>query len=102
MKQTLQWNGYRTHRHVCRLAMLPLILLLAGCQIGRSRPTGDPCAGWSAIVPAKTDVIAPRTADQLLAHNCHGVKAGCWAAPNANAAATCKALTTPANVAPKK
>lgn len=95
MKQTLPLNGYRTRRGVCRLAMLPLILLLAGCQSGRSRPTGDPCAGWSAIVPAKTDVIAPRTADQLLAHNCHGVQAGCWVAPNARAADTCKALHAP-------
>ena len=96
MKPMLQWNGYRMPRPAWHWAMLPLILQLAGCQIGRSRPTGDPCAGWHAIVPAKTDVMAPRTVDQLLAHNCHGVAEKCWVASNASAAAACKALSNPA------
>jgi hypothetical protein len=43
-------------------------------------------------VPAKTDIMAPRTADQLLAHNCHGVAEKCWVAPNKRAADACKAL----------
>ena len=96
MKLMLQSNGFPMLRPAYRWAMLPLILLLAGCQTGRSKPTGDPCAGWHAIVPAKTDVMAPRTVDQLLAHNCHGVAEKCWAAPNASAAAACKALNNPA------
>ena len=92
MKPMLQWNGCPMRRRVYRLATLPLTLLLAGCQTGQSRPTGDPCAGWHAIVPAKTDVMAPRTADQLLAHNCHGVQMKCWVAPNKSADDACKAL----------
>ena len=95
MKPMLQWNGCPMRRRVYRLATLPLILLLAGCQAGQSRPAGDPCAGWHAIVPAKTDVMAPRTADQLLAHNCHGVQMKCWVAPNKRAADACKALNAP-------
>jgi hypothetical protein len=39
--------------------------------------------------------MAPRTVDQLLAHNCHGVAEKCWVAPNASAAAACKALNVP-------
>ena len=73
--------------------MLLLTLPLASCQIGQTRPVvGDSCAGWAPITVKKTDIMAPSTADQLLAHNCHGVVAGCWKAPNAKAAATCKAL----------
>ena len=88
-------NGSPMPRPAYRWAILPLILLLAGCQTGQSKPTGDPCAGWHAIVPAKTDVMAPRTVDQLLAHNCHGLELGCWAAPNKRAADACKALHAP-------
>lgn len=96
MKLMLPLNGSPMHRVACRLATLPAILLLASCQIGQTRPVaGDNCAGWSPITPAKTDVIATRTADQLLAHNCHGVAAKCWKAPNDRAAAECKALTSP-------
>jgi hypothetical protein len=95
MKPTLQWSGYPMRRPVSLLVTLPLILLLAGCQTGQSRPTGDPCAGWHAIVPAKTDIMAPRTADQLLSHNCHGVQMKCWVAPNKSADDACKALNAP-------
>lgn len=92
MKPMLQWKGCPTRPRGSLWATLPLILLLAGCQTGQSKPTGDPCAGWHAIVPAKTDVMSPRTADQLLANNCHGLELGCWVAPNKSAADACKAL----------
>ena len=93
MKQTLPSNDFPTLRLAYRWAMLPLIALLASCLIGQSKPVvGNSCAGWNAIVPAKTDVMAARTSDQLLAHNCHGVAEKCWVAPNARAAAECKAL----------
>lgn len=73
--------------------MLLLILPLASCQLGQTRPiVGDSCAGWSPITVKKTDIMAPSTVDSILAMNCHGIKAGCWKAPNAAAAEVCKAL----------
>ena len=73
--------------------MLLLTLLLGGCQTGQIRPqVANSCAGWRVITPKKTDILAPSTADQLLVHNCHGVNAGCWAAPSATAATECKKL----------
>jgi len=41
----------------------------------------DPCAGWAAIYPSKADVLTDGTAKQILAHDLHGVAAGCWPAP---------------------
>lgn len=93
MKLTLLCRNFPMRRQAFRLVMLPVILALASCQIGQTKsPSVNQCTGWSPITPKKTDVMNPHTVDQILAHNCHGIKAGCWTAPNASAAQACKAL----------
>ena len=72
--------------------MLILQLLLANCVILASFGTSgctpklvavksDPCAGWAPIYASKLDVLTDGTAKQILAHDLHGVQAGCWKRP---------------------
>ncbi len=93
MKPTSPLKSFPMPRLAFRLAMLLLIPLLASCQSGPTRQVLiPPCQGWNQIIPNKADVMVPHTVDQILAHNCHGVTAGCWKAPNAKAASVCKGL----------
>jgi len=58
--------------------MLALILLLASCAMNGRVTKPDPCAGWSAILVSKQDVLTDGTSRQVLAHNDHGRAIGCW------------------------
>lgn len=79
MKPMSKCRSCRTLRHSQWLLLIPL-LLLASCKNGPAiKP--DPCAGWTAIYPSKADVLTDGTAKQILAHDLHGVAAGCWPAP---------------------
>lgn len=79
MKPMPKCNACRTRR--LRLsAMLIPALLLVGCKTGPAIKS-DPCAGWSPIVVSRADVLTDGTAKQILAHDLHGVAAGCWPAP---------------------
>lgn len=60
--------------------MLILLPLLASCKAGPETKI-DVCTGWEAIYPSKQDVLTDGTAKQILAHDEHGVKQGCWKEP---------------------
>lgn len=78
--------------------MLTLPLLLASCATTVGPATKpDFCAGWSAIYPSRTDVLTDGTAKQILAHDCHGVAAGCWKDPTPKGhISRCAAVAKPA------
>ncbi len=57
------------------------LLALEGCTPKLVAVKSDPCAGWSAIYPSGKDVLTDGTAKQILAHDLHGVQAGCWKLP---------------------
>lgn len=60
--------------------MLIVAIIVSGCaNKGFIKP--DPCAGWSPIYISKADVLTDGTAKAVLAHDLHGVQAGCWKAP---------------------
>ena len=81
MKPTLPFRSFLMRRPSRWLLLIPL-LLLASCATPASRVIKpDPCAGWSPIYVSKQDVLTDLTAKAVLAHDLHGVQAGCWKAP---------------------
>jgi hypothetical protein len=79
--KTLQFRNYPTHRRNW-LLLLTLPLLLASCVTPALHEIKtDPCAGWSPIYASKKDTLTAGTAQQILVHDCHGVKEKCWADP---------------------
>lgn len=76
MTLTCRSPSYRMRR-LRLLAVLTLLLPLAGCKSGCvTKP--DPCAGWEPIYPSRSDVLTDGTARQILAHDEHGKAIGCW------------------------
>jgi len=57
------------------------LLAIEGCTPKLVAVKSDPCAGWSPIYASKQDVLTDGTAKQILAHDLHGVQAGCWKRP---------------------
>jgi hypothetical protein len=54
--------------------------MMAGCG-ERVVVKTDFCTGWEAIYVSRQDVLTDATAKAIKAHDEHGVKAGCWKAP---------------------
>lgn len=54
--------------------------MMAGCS-PRTVVRTDFCTGWKAIYASSHDALTDSTAKQILAHDRHGVEAGCWKDP---------------------
>lgn len=50
-----------------------LALSTAGCETARTE-----CAGWRQIMPSVADTLTRGTQEQIIAHNLHGERQGCW------------------------
>ena len=52
--------------------------LIAGGAISLGGGATSNCAGWSPILPSRSDKMTIGTKQQILAHNEFGAKQGCW------------------------
>lgn len=66
--------------------LLPLVacVMMAGCA-PRTVVRTDFCTGWEPIYVSRQDVLTDGTAKAIKAHDEHGVKVGCWKAPQKSA-----------------
>jgi hypothetical protein len=56
---------------------LLLLAMLSGCGfVGSGMPVADSCSGWRMILLRGGE--SPATEAEIIAHNEHGERRGCW------------------------